>query len=61
MLEPNVARALLEKTVGAFGVKHVAERLGSPPDLVRAWLDGVATMPERKCAVLLDLMGEIGQ
>jgi hypothetical protein len=40
---------------------NVAERLGSPPDLVQAWLDGHATIPDRKCAALLDLMGEIGE
>ena len=59
MLEPKVAQALLARAVAAFGAEKVAERLGTSPDAVRAWMYGHANMPERKGSELLDLMSEI--
>lgn len=49
----------LERAVRQLGVEEVARRLRSPADLVQAWADGHATMPERKHALLLDLLDEI--
>ena len=38
----------------------LSERLNAPPELIRIWIDGHATMPHRKFLLLVDLLDELG-
>ena len=60
MLEPDVARALLAKAVAELGAEKVALHMRTSPDALRMWIDGHASMPERKYSDLLDLMDQLG-
>lgn len=59
MLDLAVVRAALQRAVSAFGIAAVSNRLNAPASLIRDWMNGHATMPERKTSALLDLIGEI--
>ena len=59
MLDSQVVRSGLERALARLGLEETAKRLRAPSELVRAWAAGHATMPERKEALLLDLLDEI--
>ena len=50
--------AALERALKAVGIDKLSERLHAPPELIQTWINGHATMPERKMSVLLDILGE---
>jgi len=54
------ARAL-ERALKALGPEELATRLQSPPELIQTWINGHATMPERKFLRLIDVLDEIGE
>jgi hypothetical protein len=54
------ARAL-ERALRALGPEALATRLQSPPELIQTWINGHATMPERKFLRLVDVLDEIGE
>jgi hypothetical protein len=49
-------QALLRRAVDGLGLEGVAVRLKSPASLIEAWLQGQATMPERKYVALVDIV-----
>jgi hypothetical protein len=54
------ARAL-ERALRALGPDELSTRLQSPPELIQTWINGHATMPERKFLRLVDVLDEIGE
>jgi len=54
-----MARAL-ERALKALGPEELSARLQSPPELIQTWINGHATMPERKFLRLVDVLDEIG-
>jgi hypothetical protein len=59
LLDPQVVKGGLERALKQLGQDEVAKRLRAPADVVQAWADGHATMPQRKEGLLLDLLDEI--
>ena len=59
LLDSEVLRSGLARAIARLGLEETARRLRAPAELVRAWADGHATMPERKHRLLLDLLDEI--
>ena len=53
-----VAKAL-ERALKELGPDDLSVRLQVPPELIQTWINGHATMPERKFHRLLDLLGEV--
>ena len=58
MHDPAFVKAALERALQAVGIDKLSERLRAPPELIQTWINGHATMPERKMSVLLDILGE---
>jgi len=54
------ARAL-ERALRALGPEELSNRLQSPPELIQTWINGHATMPERKFLRLVDVLDQIGE
>ena len=54
------ARAL-ERALRALGPEELSARLQSPPELIQTWINGHATMPERKFLRLVDVLDDIGE
>jgi hypothetical protein len=54
------ARAL-ERALKALGPEELATRLQAPPELIQTWINGHATMPERKFLRLVDVLDDIGE
>ena len=52
-------QALLAEAARRLGRDELARRLKVPEALLETWLNGHATMPERKFFALLDLMDRI--
>ena len=53
-----MARAL-ERALNALGPDDLSARLQVPAELIQTWINGHATMPERKFLRLIDLLDEI--
>jgi len=53
-----MARAL-ERALKAIGPDLLSARLQVPPELIQTWINGHATMPERKFLRLIDVLDEI--
>lgn len=53
-----MARAL-ERALKALGPDDLSVRLQAPPELIQTWINGHATMPERKFLRLVDLLDEL--
>ena len=53
-----VVRAL-EQALKALGPDALSARLTVPPELIQTWINGHATMPERKFMRLVDVLQEI--
>ncbi|HZE59331.1 MAG TPA: hypothetical protein VE085_02125 [Burkholderiales bacterium] len=53
-----MARAL-ERALKALGPDGLSSRLQVPPELIQTWINGHATMPERKFLRLVDVLDEI--
>ncbi len=51
--------AMLEQAAERLGRSGLAARLGVPETLVEAWLQGHASMPDRKFLLLADIIDEI--
>ena len=49
----------LERALKAIGPDLLSARLQVPPELIQTWINGHATMPERKFLRLVDVLGEI--
>jgi len=49
----------LERALKTLGPDDLSTRLQVPPELIQTWINGHATMPERKVLRLIDLLGEI--
>ena len=60
MVDKELRTRALERALEQFGPRAVSERLNAPPELIRTWLNGHATMPHRKFLLLVDLLDEIG-
>jgi hypothetical protein len=54
----DMARAL-ERALKALGPDGLSARLQVPPELIQTWINGHATMPQRKFLRLIDLLDEI--
>ena len=50
---------MLEQAARHLGRERLAARLNVPETLLQAWIDGYATMPERKLLALADLLEEL--
>ena len=51
---------MLQAAAQRIGRDKLAERLNIPEHLLRDWMSGHATMPERKFLQLADLLDELG-
>ena len=49
----------LERALKAIGPDLLSTRLQVPPELIQTWINGHATMPERKFLRLVDVLDEI--
>ena len=49
----------LERALKALGPDELSSRLNAPPELIQTWINGHATMPDRKFLRLVDLLGEL--
>jgi hypothetical protein len=59
MPDSQFTARVLERALKALGPKELSTRLQAPPELIQAWINGHATMPERKFLRLVDVLGEI--
>ena len=50
---------MLEQAAKHLGRERLAARLNVPQTLLQAWIDGHASMPERKLLALADLLEEL--
>ena len=61
MAGTDVMVKALERALRSLGPDELSARLKSPPELIQTWINGHATMPERKFLLLVDLLDEIDQ
>ena len=59
MPDTEVMARALERALKALGPDELSTRLQAPPELIQTWINGHATMPERKFLRLIDLLDEI--
>jgi len=59
MPDTEVMARALERALKALGPDDLSARLQVPPELIQTWINGHATMPERKFLRLIDLLDEI--
>jgi hypothetical protein len=52
---------LLRRAAALIGHESLALRLNVPPSLLQAWIDGQASMPDRKLRKLADVLAEISR
>jgi hypothetical protein len=52
---------LLRRAVALAGMEDVASALKVAPNLVDAWMNGHASMPDRKLLVLADFLDKLGR
>jgi hypothetical protein len=50
---------MLERAAKHLGREQLAARLNVPESLLQVWIDGHASMPERKLLALADLLEEL--
>ena len=55
----DARRTLLKKAADLIGRDELATRLNVPPHLLEAWINGQATMPDRKLAMLADVLDRL--
>jgi hypothetical protein len=59
MPDREIMTRALERALKALGPDQLSSRLQVPPELIQTWINGHATMPERKFLRLVDLLDEI--
>ena len=59
MPDTEVMARALERALKAIGPDLLSARLQVPPELIQTWINGHATMPERKFLRLVDVLDEI--
>lgn len=59
MPDTEVMARALERALKALGPDVLSTRLQVPPELIQTWINGHATMPERKFLRLVDVLDEI--
>ena len=59
MPDQDLIRGALAKALKAIGPDKLSERLRAPSELIQTWINGFATMPERKVTVLMAILAEI--
>ena len=52
---------LLREAAKLIGEEELANRLGVPSWLLVAWIEGAATMPDRKLKALAEVLEEFGR
>lgn len=52
---------LLSEAAKLIGEEELASRLGVPSWLLVAWIEGAATMPDRKLRALAEILEEFGR
>lgn len=52
---------LLRRAVEIAGLDEVAGALKAPPNLVEAWMNGHASMPDQKLLILADFIDRLGR
>ena len=52
---------LLRRAMALVGLDELAAALKTPPTLVEAWINGHASMPDRKLLVLADFLEKVGR
>lgn len=63
LIEPvdqTVTKRALGRALKLLGPDELSKRLGAPPELIQTWLNGHATVPERKVMALIDLIDQMG-
>lgn len=55
-VEESKKQALLKKAAAKLGTQALAEGLRVPVPLLEAWINGHASMPDRKFLALADLL-----
>ena len=55
-METTKKQALLKKAASAIGMDALATGLRVPVPLLQAWIDGHASMPDRKFLALADML-----
>jgi hypothetical protein len=56
---PDTRQTLLRKAAALGGREELAAGLKVAPTLLDAWMNGLATVPDRKLAALADLLDDI--
>ncbi len=59
MPDREVLTRALERALKSLGPDALSARLRVPPELIQTWINGHATMPQRKFLLLVDLLDEI--
>ncbi len=59
MPDREIMAKALERALKALGPDELSSRLKVPPELIQTWINGHATMPERKFLRLVDVLDEI--
>ncbi len=59
MPDREIMAKALERALKALGPDELSSRLKAPPELIQTWINGHATMPERKFLRLVDVLDEI--
>ena len=52
---------MLARVLKALGPDELSARLNAPPELIQTWLNGHATMPQRKFLLLVDILVELDE
>ena len=60
MADGSVHQHLLKEAAKLVGKEQLARGLRVPQSVLEAWMNGHATMPERKLLLLADLLDRIG-
>jgi hypothetical protein len=57
----NTKQQLLRRAVALAGMEDVAAALKVAPNVVDAWMNGHASMPDRKLLTLADFLDKLGR
>jgi hypothetical protein len=57
----STKQRLLKEAARVVGKEELAAQLRVPPELLDAWMRGLATMPDRKLLALADLLDRFGR
>lgn len=57
----SIQVSALKRAEQLLGITELARRLNAPVETVKVWRNGIATMPERKFLLVVDILDEAGE